>query len=272
MKFLAIFFLVVIHRNWVGGNLIRDQFSLDSWFSMVAAKSSGGYVRFFFSVVLPSVVLFLICLELRGWFFGLFWIILSLSVLIYCTDVVDIDIAFDDQFIWLRALNEEDDIANSIQTQATFFSDVTYDVFRSVIPVLFWFLVLGPGVALFFFLCQHYTEELSEEDREWDLIENILYWMEWIPARIAVLLFAIVGEFSKTWRSFVDSIFETKSGALETLALGACAAAGHTKPSAGVLEDFVSVAEAELMELKSLLERSLLAWLGLAAALTILGW
>ena len=269
MKFLTILIVIIFHRNWAGGNPLREQFQVDSWFSWVSGRVAAGNLKFLLGVVAPTLLLLLLSWQLADWLFGLFWLALSLVIVLYCIEIVDTDIAFDDQFLWLRSLQNDDELAQLQQTQSNFRGDITYEVFQSMVPVLFWFLILGPAGALLFVLCQRYLEQADEDDTEVDLLELILFWMEWIPARFTVFLLALLGEFGRTWQVLTDSLMDVENSAVTTLH-AAVKTAGNLADDASV-DDFVTETEAELGYLKDLLERSLWGWVGLAAILTIAG-
>lgn len=270
MKFLIVLIVLALHRSWVGDNPLREQFQIDTWFSWISDRISTGNLRFLFSVVAPVLLLLLLSWELSGWFLGMFWLALSLIVVLYCIDVVDTDAAFDDQVLWLQSLKEDDGLAQSQQTLSNFRGDITYEVFESMVPVLFWFLVLGPAGALLFALCRRYLATVPEDETQVDLLELILFWMEWLPARFTVFLFALLGEFGRTWEALVASLADAETS---TVAMLHTAVESEEPLREGSnIEDFIVEAEAQLVDLKELLERSLWGWAGIAALLTIAGF
>jgi AmpE protein len=274
MKFLTVFILVTFYRNWMGDHPLEKQISAAVWFSAVSRRITSLNLNFLVSVVLPSVVLFLISMALQGWFLGLFWLVLSVLVLVYCVGLMDTDTAFGDQLIWLRNLQDEDgrdDLAKLQQSQAKFSEAITYIVFQNMVPPLFWFLLLGPAGALFYSLSRGYLEQFEHHPQESNPVKRILYWMEWIPARVSILIFALLGEFNRTWEVFIDSIVDTEVAASVSLSKAADSAIGKQHQEFSSVKDFVVQTEVELNHLKPLLDRSLWGWLGVAAILTILG-
>lgn len=274
MKFLSVFILVTFYRNWMGDHPLKEQIPATLWFSTVSRRVTSLNLNFLVSVVLPSVVLFLISMELQAWFLGLFWLALSVLVLVYCVDLMDTDTAFGDQLIWLRNLQDEDskhDMEQLQVNQANFSEDITYFVFQNMVPALFWFLLLGPAGALFYSLSRGYLEQFEQHQQDSKLVDPILFWMEWIPARVSILIFALLGEFNRTWEVFVDSILETDVAANVSLSKAADSAIGKRHQEFSNVEDFVVQTEVELNHLKPLLDRSLWGWLGVAAIMTILG-
>ncbi|MBP40019.1 MAG: hypothetical protein CL726_12055 [Chloroflexi bacterium] len=265
MKFLAIFVIIVFHRNWTGSNPVSEKFQVESWFSWVSQRVSPGDLSFLASVVVPALLLLIISWQLSGWLLGLFWLAISVLVLLYSIEVIDTDIVFDDQVLWLRSLREGEELAKLQQTQSGFRSDITYEVFQSLVPAVFWFLLLGPAGTLLFTLCHHY----DEDDVQSDLIEPLLFWMEWIPARFTILLFALLGEFGRTWAVLEDSLTDVENSA--AVCLHEAVKPVRTIADDASVEDFVLQTEDELVYLKDLLERSLWGWAGIAGLLTIAG-
>ncbi len=272
MKFLAVLMLVAWFRNRVSGNPLREQYPTDTWEAWVFSRISHPDLRFAVSVLLPTIVLLFVSTELRGWLLGLPWLILSILVVVYSVEFVDTDLAFDDQGLWLKSLDDEDDLAQLHQSQRNFRWDITYDVFQSMIPALFWFLVLGPAGALLYGLCRNYADDDGEPELQTGLPQILQFWMEWIPARVHVLVFAVLGDFARTWRLLLESILDVEEPVVEMLGQSAEAAVGTEEPAASTLDDFVTATEFELDELRLLLDRSLWGWVGVAALMTILGF
>lgn len=255
----------------MGGHPLREQFPSDTWFSIVRGRVAPGMLSFLVSVILPSILLLFLSIELQGWFLGLFWLALSVAVLVYCVEFIDIETAFDDQLAWLGSLQDEDNLEKLLQSRNNFVETITYRVFRSMVPVLFWFLILGPAGALFYALCHHYLGNLEEDNSATELLERILFWMEWVPARVSIFIFALLGEFNRTWEVCVDSFFETEDAVTTSLYHAANAAVNTSRKEFSSVGDFIEQTEIDLNLLQPLLQRSFWGWLGVAAILTILG-
>jgi AmpE protein len=277
MKFLTVLMLTIYYRNWVGKNPLQEMFPVESWFSWVGSRFSDEKVKFALSAVLPSLVVLFISTETSGLFLGLFWLVLSVAIVLYGIDIIDMDIVFDDQILWLRDAQKTDDLDQLQQTQANFCRDITYDVFQSVIPVLFWFLMIGPAGALFFVLGQRYLEYKEEEEQgELEFLYTIFYWLEWVPSRLTIVLFALLGNFGRTYQVMAESVFDFTGPVSTTLHESARSSVlverGSSNEEADLgFDDFISSSKTELDDLKMLLERSLWGWVGIAALLTILG-
>ena len=263
MKFLTVLIVVLIQQNWVGGHPVRDFVNINGWLDWVASRSGSDPVRFSIAVILPFLLLLWISITLAGWLFGAFYLVLSIAVVLYAIEMIDLDTRFDSQRMRLTSQDGSpaaSDEARRVQDQ--FVADTVYDSFRSVVPALFWFLLLGPAGTLAYVLCDRYDQRLGDSD---SIAGLVLYWMEWIPARVCAVIYALLGDF----RQGIDAILETAgdttipvSSTLSDTARGAIhSVEGSRLPLA-----------AELNELQWLLERSIWGWVGLAALLAILGW
>ncbi len=63
--------------------------------------------------------------------------------------------------------------------------------------VITWFILLGPVAALFYRLAYVYKDLCSDEefDDHRPLIEQLIHWLDWIPARVTSFMFLLTGDF-----------------------------------------------------------------------------
>jgi adenosylcobinamide-phosphate synthase len=82
---------------------------------------------------------------------------------------------------------------------------------RNVFGVLFWFLMpLGPACAVMYrvaeFLSRAWTEPDHMRNEQFgEFAARAFYWIDWIPARLTAVAFAVVGNFEDAiyaWRNF----------------------------------------------------------------------
>lgn len=141
---------------------------------------------------------------------------------------------------------------------------VLYLAFERWFAVVFWFYFLGPWAALFYrilqlTLVQHSTEADRQMVRQW------LVWIEWLPARLLGLAFAVTGNFARCfedWRHHLAG-FTPVSELL----------VGYSEHALGANRVALPLAEratSELHELDALLARSAIAWLVMFALLQML--
>ena len=149
----------------------------------------------------------------------------------------------------------------------------TYAVFQGIYPLLFWFLLLGPTAALAYGLSRWYLQNLPSDDPEHARVERVVFWMEWLPARVTGLLFALLGDFGRCFEVWIGAWTDVDSTAEELLrVLSGLAIDEADYTQVDSMPGFVVLASEDLQSMKVLLGRTLFGWLGLAAVLAIAGW
>jgi adenosylcobinamide-phosphate synthase len=168
---------------------------------------------------------------------------------------------------------------------------------RHVFGVFFWFVVLpGPMGAVVYRLAEHLSRVWNRPppsgtspDLFGDFARRAFAWIDWIPARLTSLGFAIVGDFEGAiycWRQVArqaptdampspDSrtlLLATASGALGMRLMPTAEAVKHFdevgNEGAGLAEPTV----AALRSVVGLVWRAMLLWLVLLLALTLANW
>lgn len=102
---------------------------------------------------------------------------------------------------------------------------------RHVFAPLLWFMVLGPAGALLYRLSAEMAQRWqlttwsgTETDRFADLAVQAFHWIDWIPARLTAVTFAIVGDFEDAvycWRTQASQWGDVASGILLASGAGA---------------------------------------------------
>jgi len=272
MKFLTILIIAFFHKNWVGGNPFRSILPFDRYQSLFAGRSLGKDSRYLLAVAIPLVILWLVYLVVGDWLAGLPWLLVSVVVMVYAVQPRDTGVAFEEQPGWLKAPHEEaasDDLARK---QNDFRARTVYEAFTALHPTVFWFLALGPAGALIYVVSSQYLDGLvdcDEEDEEAPgVVEQVVFWMEWIAARVTGLIFALLGTFGKCFSRWLAIFADTETPVADTLDdLAKCAL---NTPDYG--DDFARIAGTEVEELHKLLDRTVWGWVGLAAIVALLNW
>lgn len=170
---------------------------------------------------------------------------------------------------------------------------------RHVFGVFFWFLFpAGPACAVMYRLAQHLAQAWNQgdacEDEEFGLFAaRAFYWLDWVPARLTAIAFAIVGNFEDAiyaWRNFATRWQDEAVGILLSTGSGAMGVrlGGATQTiTANIVVDAVFMTadghdpeglfgeEATVRALQStvgLVWRALLLWLLLLLLLSITVW
>jgi adenosylcobinamide-phosphate synthase len=165
------------------------------------------------------------------------------------------------------------------------------DSYWHVFGTLFWFLVLpGPVGAVLYRLTvllagsleagAPLPHELGEFGRP---VQRLLYWLDWVPARLTAVTFAIVGDFedavycwrtqATAWPSLHEGILlASGAGALGTL-LGGTLTGPTSEPESRPELGLGDPADADTMtSAVGLVWRALLVWLALLLVLTLAYW
>jgi len=273
MKFLAVLIIIFLYRNWMGGNPLRSRVPFVRYVAWFKQRGVVPNVRYVLCVGLPVALALFISLHLGGWFLGVPWLVFALAVLIYSVDIYDEDVAFDEHLEWLGSLGAGDDLATAHAREQEFRLVTTYEIFQSLYPSLFWFLILGPAAALAYVLSRLYLDNLEDEDPELRLVEQVVYWMEWPAARLTGLVFALLGHFGKCFEEWIATLTDTRESIGIVLVRLAGAALGEDSEAeeADSVDTFASRSETANNELRGLLDRALFGWLGVAAIVAILG-
>ncbi|HEU0204519.1 MAG TPA: CobD/CbiB family protein [Burkholderiaceae bacterium] len=168
---------------------------------------------------------------------------------------------------------------------------------RHVFGVLFWFVLLpGPMGAVMYRLADYLARRWSRTrsdgtppDHFGEFAKQAFAWIDWLPARLTALGFAIVGDFEGTlfcWRQVtrapaVDGmpspdtrtlVLAAASGALGTRVMGISETAKYFDETS---QDVANLAEPSVNTLHSVVGlawRALLLWLGLLLLLTLAAW
>lgn len=286
MTFLTILIAVIFYRNWFGEHPLNRVLPVESIFDWAAEQGIRGLTRYVLCVGVPVIGLLL----LSGMTGGLLWLILSLVVVIYSLELYDVDSVFDEHLIWLRdqQATESDDgseqgrsdpFAEVSQNQEDFIVTTTYEVFQSFIPVVFWFILLGPAGALLYALTIRYLDSLDLDSPQVAVIEQVVYWLEWIPTRVTGLLFAFLANFGpgfEYWLKTLTDVSEPNEVHLSILAGIATnvqdqeSAKEQSAADSDELQNFVAQCEAHVNDLRTLFERAIFGWLGIAALMTVI--
>jgi membrane protein required for beta-lactamase induction len=251
MTFIITLISLVIERFFHWGHLRQWR-----WFGAYQ-RNLGGRISSW-----PSWLILLICalplLLLVGiincvldhWLYGLPKIIFGVIVLLYCMGPNNLwlqtfscitQLHKEDPQIAINCAQSDFHIAQPANSQA-FHKSLTSAIFieanHRVFAVVFWFILLGPvGAVLYRFvaLCTEQTDlGLTVLSRK---MQSIL---DWVPARLFTLLFALGGNFMdvfKIWRRDAKSSFEGNDKLIAECGLAALECKGNNQlPEDGASE------------------------------------
>jgi adenosylcobinamide-phosphate synthase len=94
----------------------------------------------------------------------------------------------------------------------------------SLFGVLFWYWVAGVGGALLYVLSHSCREQWQSDMVFFNFAQQVVFWLEWLPARVLAFSFAIVGNFQdamECWRGQANSWLDANEGAILSAGAGA---------------------------------------------------
>lgn len=272
MKFLAILIAIFYYKNSVGENPLRKIFPFNGYQEWVSGHGLHPWFRYALCVVVPTLIVSLLIAQFQGLILGLVGLVISLCILAYIIEPHESEALFDEQIIWLRSVDESHSLADVVQEQEDFEVHHIYEMFQSVVPALFWFVLLGPGASLFYALTIWYLDVLESDEEEIDFLETLVYWMELPAALITGLIYCLVGNFGPGIDYWILSITDFKeSTATRLLQMAGISIDTTDVEYSDDVVGFAKLSQARTAEISLLCERSLYGWLGVAAIATIVG-
>ncbi len=189
-------------------------------------------------VLIPALLYFLF----QGVFFGFIGLVLNLLIFFYC-------LGPHNPFY---PVTENED-----QTQKTILEQYLVKVNGQLFAVLFWYILGGPIAALLYrlvSLCRPIEAVRLQATQITDVLD-------WIPARLSVLLFLLVGNFQRGFSLFMHYL--PAKPALNDRILGEC----------GLLAVQTSEAnEVSIVDAEKLVEHAAFVLLVFIALFTLIAW
>lgn len=150
-------------------------------------------------------------------------------------------------------VSQSDEDSGQDESIENYFSKVNNQLFA----VIFWFIVTGPLGVLFYrllYICK--DQELTKFAATW-----ITAWLDWVTARVTVLLYLLVGNFQQGFQYYTRMFLSSPETNDELLKKGGLLAAQTRE------EDSLS-----LPYVQSLVEHALLVFLVFLAFFTLVAW
>ena len=285
MTFLAMVIALLLFHIWGAGNSLQQ----DGWFlrfqSWVRGWGFSPAIALAIYILIPVFVTGFFLSAIEGWLFGLLWIAAAAVILVYSFGRSDHEALIDRYYrycmsgdfeaaqlfaqseLGVELAGEESDSQEGVHKVVE--RELLYLGYQRWFAVLFYFVVLGPIGALAYRLLQH---SVGMPEREQAV--RLLFYADWIPARLLAAGFALTGDFMASRDRLISSFSESDCGAGAVLLNVGRAAIGRdevvdTETETGAA--FFAVAAKEVTELRALLSRSAGAWL-LVISLLVLFW
>ncbi len=295
MIFLTVITCLLINHYWRSERHLPVDGWFDAWQAwfgnhahrLPAFMRNGSVTLPLLALLLPVIPPALLLWLAEGRFLGLLSLGLHVLILIYCFARFNL-VALIDNFLacWREGNYEAAYLTTVEQAPDAFHSRVNdYAVMhrqfldyvivvslRLLFAVLFWYIVLGPLGALFYFLLQRMlaSDVLIEDragDRAWQRVLSIA---EWVPARLLALAFALAGDFVAGFQRLREHLLGNLAPDQNITLLRDCAEAAIGTPDGDVRDAELSTQAVWRLEaLRDLVLRSQIVWV-IAVAMIIL--
>ncbi|MDL2284834.1 CobD/CbiB family protein [Oxalobacter sp. OttesenSCG-928-P03] len=317
MIFFSIFFALLIDHfrpmrmgNPVLGAIRNQADRIENWFN--AGHPQHGRIGWFvlvFGITLPILVLYWCCLYVNVFLAMLF----NVAVLYLCMGFRDYSQYFSSIQIALIVGDEakarkllaewSGRDTSALETPEIIRLSIERALLTShqhVFGVFFWFMIpfLGPAGAVFYRLAAYLVRAWTENrDARYEVFgrfaARIFFWIDWLPARLTAMCFAVVGNFEDAvyaWRNFADRWENENTGVLLSAGGGALGVRLGTpqEKAVRVLPVDINILDSAGLETESqpgeepsvrffqnttgLIWRALLLWLLLFLFFTIIVW
>lgn len=287
MRFVLLLITYIIQRRFnlaLGRQLDEWAHSLQQWgMKSFPALATQGWGLFSLAVVLPVVGLALLGWLIQDFMFGMPYLFLQLFVLFLA---LGSPLQKEQLNAYLEAWNDrnyqaaymqareigfapETPPSNEAQLHWTVWREFLDQTFVRYFSVFFWFMVLGAVGALATRLISLAARSGQAEPLR-QTAARVDHLVQWIPGRLLALTFALVGNFVEAVRASLNDIIDPagKTGAvLQKAAAGALGMPGV--PERGRIEQDQNAQS--LPSLRDLLNRSVLVWFMVMAALVVVG-
>jgi len=284
VEFLALVVALAIYA-WRGDGAPVQQ---DGWYGslqqFLASWMSGRGLQIA-GVILPVLLLEVLYLVLGGVLGGLPEFALLVAVLLYSLGRGNLGMAVAAYLErWSRgdfqaahevlmespAVDSSEGIDDPLSLHAAARRRLYYRAFERVYAVVFWFVLGGPAAALAYRLAW-LQEETPASPAAPDRLP-LRAWLEWIPARLLALSFALVGDFDACLRRWRELFSESNAAAVDVLESCGNAALGTREPvTAESQEQLVARGAADIESVQVLHRRAMVVWLVVVALLAMIG-
>lgn len=229
MTLIAAIFVLTLELYLQNTGQYRQLDWFSAWQDKLAEWFGESFVyqtRFGLALILLTIPLLLLVsiALLDGFFQAMVLLVLSCYILFISIGPQSLKQSFEPYFEALQRQDEE--AAFLALQQASNSEDVpeSDDLIRNAtrvilvesqsryFGVIFWFVVLGVFGALFYRLCHLYRTSCKQEANEdhFPVVDDLVYWLDWLPARLTGFLFLMLGDFVKGFYRLKDYVLDTE--------------------------------------------------------------
>lgn len=247
MTFLSILFALLIEQlrplradNPVYGGVKQLSVQMENWFN--AGQEGHGRMAWFalmLALVLPTLIVYWICAQISP-FLALIWNIvvayLTLGFRHYSHYFTSIQLALSSgdearARSLLAEWTEQDTTGMSInEVSRLAVENALITSHRHVFGVFFWFMLpFGPAGAVMYRVAEYVARAWNAPGRKGTegfgrFATTAFYWIDWIPARLTAIAFAVVGNFEDAiyaWRNLAHRWTDESIGVILAAGSGA---------------------------------------------------
>ena len=279
MSLISVILALILDR------LLREHHDLRDlgWFEHYSAKLNKALtlanpaVRIGLILLLPLGLVLLVQYAFYDLLFNIPYFIFGVVVLLYCLGPACLASEIE-AYLDARSLGDDDEAlhyagvlteraASSVPDQQT--SDVTrailYVANQRIFSVLVWFVLFGPIGAMTFRFVTQLSRQLDASPKQLELAKKIHALLEWLPARMLALAYAMMGNFEGAVHAYHSRAHEPDI-ALNNYDVLVGTGMGAIKDQTS-MDEVVTIHAA-----RGLVMRSILVWVTILALLTLGGW
>lgn len=250
-------------RNYLTG-MVGEQDFFDSW---------GGVAVI---LLTPVIALYVLASLFGGNSYWLVLLIISVLVLFLCLGPKPLELSLKAYFESMKRgdleaaflhlnfdENEKGEIPEDDELVRSATRKILIESQKRYFGVIAWFIFLGPLGALFYRLSHLYRDHCAQQefDEHLPLMDQLIHWVEWIPARLTSLLFLLTGDFVNGFYRIKDYLSDADADNDQLISATGIAALG--------LEIGVSEGDVEENHLTmQMVQRTVIVYVVVAALMT----
>ncbi len=289
MTFIALIIALALLQYWGSAGPVHT----DDWFRQLVGKLAGSglmaELQLALAVLLPVAVVVWVLGLTTGWLFGLVTLALMVLVLLYSFGRRDFEalvgryreFCSKGDFEGAYRFSLQDLVADNPaecpdtpeQLHRWVKQRICYLGFERWYGVIFYFALFGAAGALAYRLLHLYRED-NGDAAQLAMLDKVMFWVDWAPARVLVFAFAVTGDWMGSREQLMTALQDTATPAATVIADGAHAALGLkaavSSSDNGDTSAFAEVSDREVGELQGLLKRSAMAWVVVLALLVLI--
>ena len=295
MKLLVVIVAIIALKLVDFRGLVHE----DRWYysylkRWLSEKEQSPNRQFILALLIPATLITFLVGWVDGWLFGIVGLALNVLILLYCFGRGDLSVQISDYLDEVR-LNEtqtaferamsagflpaDHAINDEVSMNEEVLGGIVHQEFMRLYLVLFWYLILGVFGSLFVCFGLLFLQANPDMKNSQHPVSRLILIVEWIPVRILMFTFGLVGHFENVYQAYKKSGAEpdfSESPAASRILLKNCgfAALGITadvsteESDTGKSDVYIQLVE-RVEEMQRLLFRSLVIWLAVLSALTL---